>query len=421
MTKVIDNTNLGYLKSKMDNTYWNKSDVVQIGIDTVPTANSGNLITSGAVETALEDVAYVGDEQGTVTYVDGVTPIDVSTKADKVSNATSGNFASLNSTGNLVDSGHKHSDYQAALVSGTNIKTINNQSLLGSGNITISGGSGGISDVTLGGTSVVSNGTAVLPAYPTTLPASDVSSWAKASTKPTYTASEVGALPSTTTIPTESTVSDWGFTKTDKQLQVDDVSLSTAASYNLIFSSGASTGTKSIDTKGLSYTIGSGTTFAPVTLELGNTNSADSRNNREGILKLYTKGGGYTEIKRSNSIGTNVSLELPTSSGTLALTSQLPSAVTESTVSGWGFTKNAGTITGVNMNGASKGTSGVVNLGTVVTSESDPVFTASAAYGISSTDISNWNAKQKAITVSSSEPTSSQGSNGDIWIVIWAE
>ena len=37
----------------------------------------------------------------------------------------------------------------------------------------------------------------------------------------------------------------------------------------------------------------------------------------------------------------------------------------ESTVSGWGFTKNAGTITGITMNGASKGTSGVVNLGTV--------------------------------------------------------
>lgn len=35
------------------------------------------------------------------------------------------------------------SDYQDLLVSGTNIKTINNQSLLGSGNITIQGGGGG--------------------------------------------------------------------------------------------------------------------------------------------------------------------------------------------------------------------------------------------------------------------------------------
>lgn len=45
----------------------------------------------------------------------------------------------------------------------------------------------------------------------------------------------------------------------------------------------------------------------------------------------------------------------------------IPSAVTESTVSGWGFTKNTGTITGITMNGASKGTSGVVDLGTVIT------------------------------------------------------
>ncbi|MBR4856013.1 MAG: hypothetical protein IKU94_05245 [Bacteroidaceae bacterium] len=49
----------------------------------------------------------------------------------------------------------------------------------------------------------------------------------------------------------------------------------------------------------------------------------------------------------------------------------IPTAVTESTVSGWGFTKNAGTITGIKMNGASKGTSGVVDLGTVITSHQD--------------------------------------------------
>lgn len=49
----------------------------------------------------------------------------------------------------------------------------------------------------------------------------------------------------------------------------------------------------------------------------------------------------------------------------------IPSAVTESTVSGWGFTKNTGTITGITMNGTSKGTSGVVNLGTVITEHQD--------------------------------------------------
>lgn len=36
---------------------------------------------------------------------------DVSGKADKVTSATSGNFAALDANGNLTDSGHKHSDY----------------------------------------------------------------------------------------------------------------------------------------------------------------------------------------------------------------------------------------------------------------------------------------------------------------------
>lgn len=51
---------------------------------------------------------------------------------------------------------------QDTLVSGTNIKTINNQSLLGSGNINISGGGGGGSatDVQINGTSITSNGVA---------------------------------------------------------------------------------------------------------------------------------------------------------------------------------------------------------------------------------------------------------------------
>ena len=41
--------------------------------------------------------------------------------------------------------------------------------------------------------------------------------------------------------------------------------------------------------------------------------------------------------------------------------------ITESDVKGWGFTKNTGTITEIKMNGVSKGTSGVVDLGTVFT------------------------------------------------------
>lgn len=52
-------------------------------------------------------------------------------------------------------------DYkQDTLVSGTNIKTINNESLLGSGNINISGGGGTATDVQINGTSITSNNVA---------------------------------------------------------------------------------------------------------------------------------------------------------------------------------------------------------------------------------------------------------------------
>lgn len=72
----------------------------------------------------------------------------------------------------------------------------------------------------------------------------------------------------------------------------------------------------------------------------------------------------------------------------------IPSAVTESTVSGWGFTKNAGTITGITMNGASKGTSGVVDLGTVITAHQDisgkaDKATTLAGYGITDAKIAS--------------------------------
>ena len=44
---------------------------------------------------------------------------DISGKADKVQNATNGNFAGLDANGNLTDSGHKHDDYATKVQSAT--------------------------------------------------------------------------------------------------------------------------------------------------------------------------------------------------------------------------------------------------------------------------------------------------------------
>ena len=82
------------------------------------------------------------------TKLDG---IDLSTKQDTLVSGT--NIKTVNST-SLLGSGDVA--VQETLVSGTNIKTINNTSLLGSGNITIQGGGGGS---TVSYTPTVSSGT----------------------------------------------------------------------------------------------------------------------------------------------------------------------------------------------------------------------------------------------------------------------
>lgn len=78
-------------------------------------------------------------------------------------------------------------------------------------------GGGDVSSVKVGSTTYNpdSSGIVGLPAYPTSLPASDVYSWAKASSKPTYTASEVG-LGNVGNFKAVSTVASQGLSTTEK-------------------------------------------------------------------------------------------------------------------------------------------------------------------------------------------------------------
>ena len=78
----------------------------------------------------------------------------------------------------------------------------------------------------------------------------------------------------------------------------------------------------------------------------------------------------------------------------------IPSAVTETTVSSWGFTKNTGTYSKPNTGIPKTDLASVVQTSldkadTALQSytETDPVFSASAAAGIKTSDITNWNGK----------------------------
>lgn len=90
------------------------SDDGGVETETVDVSSELNLtaISADAIIAALGYVPYDKPETGIPAedIASGVIP-DVTGKADKVSNPTSGNFAALDSSGNITDSGHKHSDY----------------------------------------------------------------------------------------------------------------------------------------------------------------------------------------------------------------------------------------------------------------------------------------------------------------------
>ena len=199
---------------------------------------------------------------------------------------------------------------------------------------------------------------------PTSMPASDVSAWAKTSSKPTYTASEVGA------IPTSAKGAASGVAELDTTGKVPTSQLPSYVDDVLEYANKASfpttgeTGKIYVDkATNLTWRWG-GSAYVEISpsLALGETSSTAYAGDKGKALadKLATIAEG-AEV--------NVQSDWNATSGDAFIKNKptIPAAVTESTVSGWGFTKNTGTVTGIKMNGSSKGTSGVVDLGTVVT------------------------------------------------------
>lgn len=131
--------------------------------------------------------------------------------------------------------------------------------------------------------------------------------------------------------------------------------------------------------------LGGGTLTSPMTLTGGDSATASkiilSSNGQitdSGTATMLGFSGGNYIVGSANYPTTFKGKQTrpPWNGKDLALYSDIPVAVTESTVSGWGFTKNKGTVTSVavKMNGTTKGTvtsSGTIDLGTVITSHQD--------------------------------------------------
>ncbi|MCL2748459.1 MAG: hypothetical protein FWE50_00060 [Alphaproteobacteria bacterium] len=94
--------------SDIDNSAVTLAKIAASAYDTVVTSDSSNLITSGAVYTAIQAAAF--DDSALDIRVSDLE----SGKADKVASATAGHFAGLDSDGNLTDSGFSSSSFDAA-------------------------------------------------------------------------------------------------------------------------------------------------------------------------------------------------------------------------------------------------------------------------------------------------------------------
>ena len=127
------------------------NNVISVTGITIPTSNTAftndaGYVNSGEVETQIESKGYLTaytetDPVFQASAASGITSQDISNWNAKLDSSALTPYYTSAQTDSAIS--NATSGKQDTLVSGTNIKTINNQSLLGSGNIEIQGGSGG--------------------------------------------------------------------------------------------------------------------------------------------------------------------------------------------------------------------------------------------------------------------------------------
>lgn len=263
---------------------------------------------------------------------------------------------------------------QEELVSGTNIKTINNESILGSGNITIQGGGGDVNVIE----SITFNGSAV--------PVDSSKNAAITYSAPvTSVNGNTGAV--TISVPTKVSdlTNDSGFitsyTETDPVFSASVAASITSA--DITAWNGKSTFSGSYNDLTDKPTLFSGAyadlTGKPNLATVATSGDYDDLSNKPTIPTVPTALSSFTDDLGNSPTHTHsqyltsapvtsvngqtgaVSLSIPT----------VPSNVSAFTNDA-GYTTNTGTVTSVTVNGSTYSpTSGDVNLGTVITSHQD--------------------------------------------------
>lgn len=361
-----DTKNGTFYRANKKGIYWyTGATAFNLGIGASDISFSGNKILMFMQKIDADDVQNLQDND-TIGYALGLKKLDLNDgEVEILSNyyiikydsSTPSKTKLLNGNGTYIDGltsiTHISNNYynksyidtglsskQDTLVSGTNIKTINNESILGSGNINIQGGgSGGTStDVKINGTSITSGDTANIA----------VEGTYNASTNKLMTKSEVDGYDASWIYTSKPSVADFN------------------AFYNYVENGGIRVYTTSQDADQISTgLVGS--------VEIGGTGD-------EKYISIYGVGGlldldcDGTKVTKNSVQILEYSSNKVTSLSSSSSNDQYPSAKC------------------VYDNLATK-----QPVGNYLTSETDPVFNASVAKNITSTDITNWNNKQAAL------------------------
>lgn len=196
---------------------------------------------------------------------------------------------------------------------------------------------------------------------PSSLPASDVSAWAKAANKPTYTASEVGAQETLVSGTNIKTINN------ESLLGSGNITISAGSGEANVINTVKVNGTALTPDSNKAVNITVPTTLDQIydgsTRKLSNYVKGDGTTNMNSVVRIYEDGmddnielNGHGLYVRASGTGTmfyggdcmefgsglptlsgfqsNYTYLIPRQSGTLALTSDIPTAITESTVSG---------------------------------------------------------------------------------------
>lgn len=367
---------------------------------TVTSSKSGKTTTLTITDVNGTSTATILDGEDGPTYTAG-TGIDITNNV--ISNTqTSAQWGNITGTlSNQTDLQDELDDKQDTLVSGTNIKTINGSSILGSGDIEVASDIDMFAD-TNNGTFYRANKKGIYwytgaTAFNLGIGASDISFSGNKILMfmQKIDADDVQNLQDNDTI---------GYALGLKKINYNDGEVKILSNYYIIkYDSSTSSKTKLINGNGIyidgltSITHISNNYYNKSYIDTGLSSKQDtlvSGTNIKTINNESILGSGNINIQ-----GGSGSSEWGNITGTLSDQTDLKNALDAK----------------ANTSSVPTKTSDLTNDSGYITSETDPVFNASAAAGITSSDITNWNGKQSALTfdstpsINSTNPVTSGG------------